>query len=97
MIFRQLFDSTSSTYTYIIASRKGGEALMIDPVFERTDQYLRLLEELDLKLVKVVDTHVHADHVSAMGALRDHTNCVTVMGEQSPVDVVSMRFRTLKK
>ena len=81
MIFRQLFDSTSSTYTYIIASRKGGEALMIDPVFERTDQYLRLLEELNLKLVKVVDTHVHADHVSAMGALRDHTNCVTVMGE----------------
>ena len=97
MIFRQLFDSTSSTYTYIIASRKGGEALMIDPVFERTDQYLRLLEELDLKLVKVVDTHVHADHVSAMGALRDHTNCVTVMGEQSPVDVVSMRVSDAEK
>ena len=97
MIFRQLFDSTSSTYTYIIASRKGGEALMIDPVFERTDQYLRLLEELNLKLVKVVDTHVHADHVSAMGALRDHTNCVTVMGEQSPVDVVSMRVSDAEK
>ncbi len=97
MIFRQLFDSTSSTYTYIIASRKGGEALMIDPVFEKTDYYLRLLKELDLKLVKVVDTHVHADHVSAMGALRDHTNCVTVMGEQSPVDVVSMRIADSEK
>jgi sulfur dioxygenase len=91
MIFRQLFDSVSSTYTYLIASRKGGEALLIDPVFEKTDRYLRLLEELDLRLVKVIDTHVHADHVTAMGALRDHTNCVTVMGEQSPVDVVSMR------
>ena len=93
MIFRQLFDSVSSTYTYLIASRHGGEALLVDPVFEKTDQYLRVLEELDLRLVKVIDTHVHADHVTAMGALRDHTNCVTVMGEQSPVDVVSMRVK----
>ena len=85
MIFRQLFDSVSSTYTYLLASRVGGEALLLDPVFEKTDRYLKLLEELDLKLVKVVDTHVHADHITAMGALRDHTNCVTVMGEQSPV------------
>ena len=91
MIFRQLFDNVSSTYTYLIASRSGGEALLVDPVLERTDHYLRLLEQLDLKLVKVVDTHVHADHITAMGALRDHTNCVTVMGEQSSVDVVSMR------
>ena len=91
MIFRQMFDSVSSTYTYLLASRSGGEALLIDPVFEKTDRYIKLLEELDLKLVKVVDTHVHADHITAMGALRDRTNCVTVMGEQSPVDVVSMR------
>ena len=91
MIFRQLFDSVSSTYTYLLASRVGGEALLLDPVVEKTDRYLKLLEELNLKLVKVVDTHVHADHVTAMGALRDRTNCVTVMGEQSPVDVVSMR------
>ena len=91
MIFRQLFDSVSSTYTYLLASRVGGEALLLDPVLGKTDRYLKLLEELDLKLVKVVDTHVHADHVTAMGALRDRTNCVTVMGEQSPVDVVSMR------
>ena len=91
MIFRQMFDSVSSTYTYLLASRAGGEALLIDPVFEKTDRYIRLLEELHLKLVKVVDTHVHADHITAMGALRDRTNCVTVMGEQSPVNVVSMR------
>lgn len=93
MLFRQLFDSTSSTYTYLIASRAGGEALLIDPVLEQTGRYLKLLEELDLKLVKVIDTHVHADHVSAMGRLRDATRCVTVMGEQSPTDVVSMRVR----
>ena len=91
MLFRQLFDKTSSTYTYLLASRQGGEALLIDPVFEHTNRYLKLLEELDLKLVKVVDTHVHADHVSAMGSLRDATRCVTVMGEQSPVDIVSLR------
>ncbi|MEM6608070.1 MAG: MBL fold metallo-hydrolase [Pseudomonadota bacterium] len=91
MIFRQLFDHMSSTYTYLIASRKGGEALMIDPVLDQTGRYLKLLEELDLKLVKVIDTHIHADHVSAMGALRDATRCVTVMGAESPADVVSMR------
>ena len=91
MIFRQLFDSASCSYTYLLASRVGGEALLLDPVLEKTDRYLKLLEELNLKLVKVVDTHVHADHVTAMGALRDKTSCVTVMGEQSPVDVVSMR------
>ena len=93
MLFRQLFDAESSTYTYLVASRPGGEALIIDSVLEHTDQYLRLLEELNLKLVKVVDTHTHADHITAMGALRDRTNCVTVMGEESGADVVSMRVR----
>src|SRR3546814_17652685 len=91
MIFRQLFDNASSNYTYLLASRKGGEALILDPVFERVDRYVQLLRELDLKLVKVIDTHVHADHVTGMRELRDRTTCVTVMGEQSPVDVVSMR------
>lgn len=97
MIFRQLFDKTSSTYTYLLASRNGGEALLIDPVLEQTGRYLKLLEELDLKLVKVIDTHIHADHVSAMGKLRDATRCVTVMGEQSPADVVSLRVRDQDK
>lgn len=91
MIFRQLFDGESSTYTYLLASRAGGEALMIDPVLEKVDRYLQLLEELDLKLIKAVDTHVHADHITGLGALRDQTRCITVMGEQSGVDVVSMR------
>ncbi|MGE4610012.1 MAG: MBL fold metallo-hydrolase [Paracoccaceae bacterium] len=97
MIFRQLFDNVSSTYTYLLASRKGGEALLIDPVLENTGRYLKLLEELELRLVKVVDTHIHADHVSAMGKLRDVTRCVTVMGEQSPSDVVSMRVSDNEK
>ncbi len=91
MIFRQLFDATSSTYTYLLASRHGGEALIIDPVLDRVDRYLKLIEELDLRLVKAVDTHLHADHITGLGALRDHTKCITVMGEQSGVDVVSMR------
>jgi len=97
MLFRQLFDKTSSTYTYLMASRRGGEALILDPVFEQTNRYLKLLEELDLKLVKVVDTHIHADHVSAMGSLRDATRCTTVMGEQTPADVVSLRVRDGEK
>lgn len=91
MIFRQLFESVSSTYTYLIASRHGGEAVIVDPVLEKVDRYLQLLTELDLKLVKAVDTHVHADHITGLGALRDRTRCITVMGVESGVDVVSQR------
>ena len=91
MIFRQLFDQVSGTYSYLLASRRGGEALIIDPVLEKVDRYLQLMRELDLKLVKAVDTHLHADHITGLGALRDRTQCITVMGEQSQVDVVSMR------
>ena len=87
MIFRQLFDSVSGTYSYLIASRRGAEALIIDPVLEKVDRYVQLLGELDLRLVKAVDTHLHADHITGLGALRDRTHCITVMGEQSSVDV----------
>src|SRR5229473_1084679 len=92
MIFRQLFDAVSGTYTYLLASRRGGEALIIDPVLEKVDRYIQLVGELDLKLVKAVDTHLHADHITSLGALRDRTHCVTVMGEQTRADVVSMRL-----
>lgn len=91
MIFRQLFDSVSGTYSYLLASRAGGEALLLDPVLEKVDRYCQLLRELDLKLVKAVDTHLHADHVTGLGELRDRTQCVTIMGEQSKADVVAMR------
>ena len=92
MIFRQLFDNVSSTYSYLLASRRGGEALIIDPVLEKVDRYVQLLTELDLRLVKAVDTHLHADHITGLGALRDRTHCITVMGEQSKADIVSMRL-----
>src|SRR6202166_145804 len=92
MIFRQLFDAVSGTYTYLLASRRGGEALIIDPVQEKVDRYIQLINELELRLVKAVDTHLHADHITGLGALRDRTYCVTVMGERSKVDVVSMRI-----
>src|SRR5262250_587328 len=91
MIFRQLFDSVSGTYSYLLASRHGGEALILDPVLEKADRYCQLLRELDLKLVKAVDTHLHADHVTGLGELRDRTHCITILGEQSKADVVSMR------
>jgi glyoxylase-like metal-dependent hydrolase (beta-lactamase superfamily II)/rhodanese-related sulfurtransferase len=92
MIFRQLFDSVSGTYSYLLASRRGGEALIIDPVLEKVDRYLQLVAELDLKLVKAVDTHLHADHITGLGVLRDRTHCITVMGEATKADVVSMRL-----
>lgn len=92
MIFRQLFDQNSATYTYLMASRPGGEALLIDPVKENTAQYLQLIQQLDLRLVVAVDTHTHADHVTALGDLRDATACSTMMGAQSKAECVSARF-----
>ena len=93
MIFRQFFHAESCTYTYLLAGRTGGEALLIDPVLDCVARYLQLIEELDLKLVKAVDTHVHADHITGLGELRNRTRCITVMGRESPADVVSMRVR----
>src|SRR6202453_5162651 len=91
MIFRQLFDSVSGTYSYLLASRAGREALILDPVLEKVDRSCQWLRELDLRLVKAVDTHLHADHVTGLGELRDRTHCVTIMGEQSKANVVAMR------
>ncbi|MDA9604340.1 MBL fold metallo-hydrolase [Candidatus Pelagibacter sp.] len=93
MIFKQLFDKTSFTYTYLIASKKGREALIIDPVLDNVEQYIILLKELDLKLVKVIDTHIHADHVTGAGKLRDKTKCATIMGEHTPTDAVEIKVK----
>ncbi|MCB1850069.1 MAG: MBL fold metallo-hydrolase [Gammaproteobacteria bacterium] len=93
MLFRQLFDPVSSTYTYLLADRQGGEALIIDPVLDRADQYLQLIRELDLKLVLAADTHIHADHVTAIGKLRATADCATALGEQSGAECVSLRIR----
>ena len=93
MIFNQLFDSKSSTYTYIISSGKGREALIIDPVIEHTDEYVKVLESLDLKLVKVIDTHIHADHISGLNELNKRTNCTRIMGEKSKSEVVDLKLK----
>jgi glyoxylase-like metal-dependent hydrolase (beta-lactamase superfamily II) len=93
MIFRQLFDSVSGTYTYLVASRHGGEALLIDPVLDRVDQYLQLVQELNLKLVVAADTHIHADHITGLGELRERAGCSTIMGEYSKANCVSLRIK----
>tara|TARA_B100001123_G_C15058869_1_gene926727 strand:- start:221 stop:928 length:708 start_codon:yes stop_codon:yes gene_type:complete len=93
MIFKQLFDNNSSTYTYIISSGKGREALIIDPVIENTKEYLNLLKELDLKLVKVIDTHIHADHISGLNELSKQTSCSKIMGEHSASEVIDIRVK----
>jgi glyoxylase-like metal-dependent hydrolase (beta-lactamase superfamily II) len=93
MLFHQLFDKSSSTYTYLIASAKGREALIIDPVLENIEQYIKLLNELDLKLVKVIDTHIHADHITAASKLKSKTNCTTIMGEHTPSDAVEIKVK----
>ena len=91
MIFKQLFDKKSSTYTYIVSSGKGREALIIDPVIENTDEYINVLKNLDLKLVKVIDTHIHADHISGLSELSKRTKCSKIMGEHSSSEVIDIR------
>jgi glyoxylase-like metal-dependent hydrolase (beta-lactamase superfamily II) len=91
MIFNQLYDVKSSTYTYIVSSGKGREALIIDPVIENTNEYIKVLKDLDLKLVKVIDTHIHADHISGLNELKKQTNCSRVMGENSDSEVIDIR------
>ena len=93
MLFKQLFHKKSSTYTYIISSGKGREALIIDPVLESTKEYLNLLEQLELKLVKVIDTHIHADHISGLNELAKQTSCSKVMGEKSQSEVIDIRVK----
>ena len=93
MIFKQVFDIKSSTYTYLIASAKGREAVIIDPVLDNIEEYIILLNEFNLKLVKVIDTHIHADHITGASALRDKTKCVTVMGDRTPADTVEIKVK----
>ena len=93
MIFEQLFDKRSSTYTYLIASKKGREALIIDPVLNNVEEYINLLKKLDLKLVKVIDTHIHADHVTGASKLKNQTNCTTIMGDKTPADAVEIKVK----
>ena len=91
MIFKQEFDTKTSTYTYIVASAKGREAAIIDPVLENVEDYINILKELDLKLVKVIDTHIHADHITGASKLKQVTNCTTIMGEHTPADTVEIK------
>ena len=93
MIFKQEFDTKTSTYTYIIASAKGREAVIIDPVLENVEDYINILKELDLKLVKVIDTHIHADHITGASKLKQVTNCTTIMGEHTPADTVEIKVK----
>jgi sulfur dioxygenase len=97
MIFEQLFDLKYSTYTYIISSGKGREALIIDPVIDNINQYIKVLENLKLKLVKVLDTHIHADHITGMNELNKRTKCVRVMGEHSKSEVIDIKLKDNEK
>tara|TARA_B100000427_G_C15358101_1_gene528567 strand:- start:71 stop:763 length:693 start_codon:yes stop_codon:yes gene_type:complete len=97
MIFEQLFDTKSSTYTYVISSGEGREALIIDPVIEHTDEYLKILEKLKLKLVKVIDTHIHADHITALNELNKRTSCTRIMGENSKSEVIDLKIKDNEK
>jgi|TARA_B110000967_G_scaffold187500_1_gene209469 sulfur dioxygenase len=93
MIFKQLFDINSSTYTYLIASDEGREALIIDPVLENVNLYIKILKELDLRLVKVIDTHIHADHITGASKLKNNTSCAIIMGEHTQSDALEIKVK----
>ncbi len=97
MIFEQIFDTKSSTYTYIVSSGKDREALIIDPVIENTNEYIKILKNLDLKLVKVIDTHIHADHISGLNELSKKTKCSKIMGEHSSSEVIDIHIKDNEK
>jgi len=92
MIFRQLFHAETGTYTYLLGCEQSREAILIDPVVDSVDTYLQLLRELNLTLVAALDTHVHADHVTALGALREKTGCISMMGEPARASCISQSF-----
>lgn len=96
-IFRQLYDNTSSTYTYLLASGVGREAVIIDPVLENTHLYLQLIQELKLQLVISIDTHTHADHITASGKLSKDTNCLRGLGMPSKTEYVSLEIKDGEK
>lgn len=93
MLLRQFFDCKSGTYTYLVASAAGREALIIDPVKEQVPQYLTAIGQLELRLVRAIDTHTHADHITGLGDLRDATGCVTLMGQYTKAECVSAHVR----
>lgn len=92
MIFRQLFHHESSTYSYLLADEATKEALLIDPVAGEEDKLIRFLKELNLNLVVAIDTHTHADHITALGELRTRTGCQSMMGNESPATCTSAKF-----
>jgi len=89
ILVRQLFDRGSYTYTYLLADQTAGKALLIDPVAEQFSNYINLLDDLGLTLKIAIDTHCHADHVTALGELRDETGCETLVGSPSEMKCVS--------
>ena len=89
MLVRQLFDAQTFTFTYIVADNFGSDAIIIDPVDSKVEQYMKLLKELNLKLKYVFDTHVHADHITAAGKLRELTDCITLLGAGTNAKCVS--------
>lgn len=75
MLFRQLYEPESSTYTYLIGCEETGECVLIDPVLEAAERDLTVVQELDLRLAMTIETHIHADHVSSAARLRSLTGC----------------------
>lgn len=93
MIFKQFFHTVSSTYTYLIADEAQQHAILIDPVLESITDYLNTLNKEHLKLIIALDTHVHADHITGIGALQQKTGCLSMMGDKSKAKCVSKKCK----
>ena len=93
MIFRQLYDAPSSTYTYLLADEHSREALLIDPVFEQFHRDLAMLRELGLRLKLVADTHAHADHITAAWLLQQKTGCLIALSGNAGAEHVDLALQ----
>lgn len=83
MIFRQLLDYETCTFSYLIADSETREAVLVDSVVEQVDRDLRLIEELGLKLVYTIETHIHADHITGASKLKEITGCQSIVPENA--------------
>ncbi|MBE9057047.1 MBL fold metallo-hydrolase [Sphaerospermopsis sp. LEGE 08334] len=93
MLFRQLFDKESSTYTYLIANETTKAAVLVDPVLEQVERDLKLIEELGLTLHYCLETHIHADHITGTGKLRELTGCLGVVPANAPANCADQQMQ----
>lgn len=93
MLFPQLFDHDTSTYTYLIADKTSKAAILVDPVIDNVERDRQLIRELGLKLHYCLETHIHADHITGTGKLRELTGCLGIVPENASASCADRQIK----